>query len=100
MRAELSLPSSWRDADVEVLQLAALRKHLGYVLERSPYYQKALDGLRIEDVQSPDHLRQLPFTRNSDLGSVQRGISMRTQARRGGSCDHLRNHRSAGGAAP
>ncbi|MBK6754548.1 MAG: AMP-binding protein [Flavobacteriales bacterium] len=67
MRAELSLPSSWRDADVEVLQLAALRKHLGYVLERSPYYQKALDGLRIEDVQSPDHLRQLPFTRNSDL---------------------------------
>ncbi len=60
MRTELSLPASWRDEDVEALHLASLRRHIGYVLERSPYYRRTLDGLRIEDVQSPDRLRQLP----------------------------------------
>ncbi|MHB8765258.1 MAG: phenylacetate--CoA ligase family protein [Deferrisomatales bacterium] len=50
--------------DLEAMQFAALRDHLAFAHDRSPYYRQAFDqaGARPGAVRSLDDLRRFPFT--------------------------------------
>jgi phenylacetate-CoA ligase len=49
------------------LQTGRLQALVGYVKERVPLYRARLAGVEPGDLESPDDLRRLPFTRKDDL---------------------------------
>ena len=49
------------------LQLERVRSLVAYVTERVPLYRERLEGVDRQDIASLEDLRQLPFTRKSDL---------------------------------
>jgi phenylacetate-CoA ligase len=56
-------------AEIERVQLEALREHLSYAAEQSPFYRRVFTqaGFRPEEVQTISDLSRLPFTEKEDL---------------------------------
>jgi phenylacetate-CoA ligase len=59
--------------EVERMQLEKLRRQLGYVVERSPFYARKLEraGLEPGRLRSLEGLRQVPFTTKEELRDSQ-----------------------------
>ncbi|MBI4607755.1 MAG: phenylacetate--CoA ligase [Candidatus Rokubacteria bacterium] len=55
--------------ELETLQLARLRRVVGWVYERVPFYRERLKaaGIRPENLRSPADIQRLPFTAKVDL---------------------------------
>jgi len=55
---------------LEALQLAKLRRQVGWAAARSPWYRRTLDGIEVESLRTIDDLRRLPtLTRDQWLSS-------------------------------
>src|SRR5207237_9296458 len=60
-------------SEVQDLQLAALRRQLAYVVERSPFYARkfAEAGFDVSRLRTLDDLRHAPFTTKEELRESQ-----------------------------
>lgn len=62
-----------QNADLEALELYALRKQLAYVYDKSPFYKDkfARSGVKPEDLKTLGDLRRFPFTTKDELRETQ-----------------------------
>jgi phenylacetate-CoA ligase len=56
--------------EIEVRSIRAVRNHVKYVKEVSPYYREILQTIEPEEIRSVEDLQQLPFT-NKDVLALQ-----------------------------
>ncbi len=62
-------PDYLSQAELSSLQLTLLNKHLNYLISRSPFYQKKLEGLASPVLSDLGDLRTLPTTSKQELSA-------------------------------
>lgn len=61
---------SWEFLSVDEIEnrsIRAMRNHINYLKENSPFYEKKLAGIEAKDIQNPQDILKLPFTSKNEL---------------------------------